>query len=85
MSRQITYAKAINEALFQAMERDDKVLCYGLGVDDPKGIFGTTLGLQAQFGESRVFDVPTSENAMTGYGCGGCLRGLPSCDGPSAP
>ena len=66
MGRTITFAKAINEALFQAMEIDDSVICYGLGVPDPKGVFGTTLGLQERFGENRVFDMPASENAMTG-------------------
>ena len=39
MSRNISFAKAVNEALFIAMELDKKVLCYGLGVDDPKHIF----------------------------------------------
>ena len=66
----ISFAKAINEALFVAMTVDPNVICYGLGTDDPKGIFGTTLGLQEKFGCERVFDMPTSENAMTGIGIG---------------
>ena len=37
---------------------DDKVICMGLGVPDPKGVFGTTLNLQKIFGEERVFDIP---------------------------
>ena len=49
--RSLTYAEAINEAMHIAMQRDDKVLCYGLGVDDPKCIFGTTKDLQNRFGE----------------------------------
>ncbi len=76
MPRTITFAKAINEAFFQAMERDDSVICYGLGVPDPKGVFGTTLGLQERFGESRVFDMPAAENAMTGVAIGASLNGL---------
>ena len=71
--RSLTYAEAINEAMHIAMQRDDKVLCYGLGVDDPKCIFGTTKDLQNRFGEERVFDMPTSENAMTGVGVGVAL------------
>lgn len=59
-----------------AMEQDPSVICYGLGTDDPKGIFGTTLGLQEKFGPERVFDMPTSENAMTGIGIGAALYGL---------
>ena len=46
MNRTLTYAQAINEAIAQAMKMDESVICYGLGVPDPKGVFGTTLGLQ---------------------------------------
>lgn len=76
MNRTLTYAQAINEALAQAMEMDESVICYGLGVPDPKGVFGTTLGLQERFGEARVFDMPASENAMTGVAIGASLNGL---------
>lgn len=71
-----TFAAAINDALSVAMELDPHVLCYGLGVTDPKGVFGTTLGLQQKFGPERVFDMPTSENAMTGVGVGAALYGM---------
>lgn len=73
---QITFAQAINAALCEAMGRDPNVICYGLGVPDPKGVFGTTLGLQERFGPERVFDMPTAENAMTGIGVGAALYGL---------
>ena len=72
----MTFAKAINEALTEAMTLDSDVICYGLGVPDPKGVFGTTIGLQEKFGGDRVFDMPTSENAMTGIGVGASLYGL---------
>jgi len=72
----ITYGEAIREALQIAMSVDDSVICYGLGADDPKGIFGTTLGLQKKYGEERVFDIPASENAMTGIGIGAAIYGL---------
>ena len=78
MSRKISFVKAINEAMHIAMAKDEKVLCYGLGVDDPKRIFGTTVGLQERFGKSRVFDIPTSENVMTGVAIGAGLRGFRS-------
>ena len=76
--RKINYTDAINEALNIAMERDSRVLCYGLGVGDPKNIFGTTEGLQEKFGTNRVFDMPTSENAMTGVAIGAGLMGYRS-------
>jgi pyruvate/2-oxoglutarate/acetoin dehydrogenase E1 component len=72
----MSFAKAINDALEVAMARDPNVICYGLGTDDPKGVFGTTLGLKERFGEARVFDMPTSENAMTGVAIGCALNGI---------
>lgn len=72
----MTFANAINDALNEAMAIDESVICYGLGVPDPKGVFGTTLGLQEKFGSDRVFDMPTAENAMTGIGIGAALYGL---------
>lgn len=75
-SRIISVAAAINEALAEALAFDPMVICYGLGVPDPKGVFGTTLGLQSRFGKRRVFDMPTSENAMTGVAIGAALEGL---------
>jgi pyruvate/2-oxoglutarate/acetoin dehydrogenase E1 component len=74
--REITFAEAINEATHQAMAADPTVICFGLGVTDPGAIFGTTRGLEAEFGPSRVFDTPTSENAITGVGVGAALAGL---------
>ncbi|MCH9689381.1 MAG: alpha-ketoacid dehydrogenase subunit beta, partial [Gammaproteobacteria bacterium] len=75
MVRSLTFANAINEAMHQSMAMDPKVLCYGLGADDPKRIFGTTNNLQERFGAQRVFDTPTSENAMTGIGVGVAIAG----------
>jgi len=74
--RKLNYAQAINEAMFCAMEQDESVICFGLGVDDPKRIFGTTSGLKERFGPERVFDMPTSENAMTGVGIGASFNGI---------
>ncbi len=69
------FTKAINEAMFESMSLDNKVICYGLGVDDPKRIFGTTEMLRECFGGERVFDMPTSENGMTGVGIGVAMGG----------
>lgn len=72
------FSDAINDAMKVAMRQDPKVLCYGLGVDDPKRIFGTTQGLIEEFGPDRVFDMPTAENAMTGVAVGAALAGYRS-------
>jgi pyruvate dehydrogenase E1 component beta subunit len=47
----------------------------GLGVTDPKGVFGTTLGLSEKYGPKRVIETPTSENAITGIGVGLAITG----------
>jgi pyruvate dehydrogenase E1 component beta subunit len=72
------FSEAINDALHIAMEIDSSVICFGLGVTDPKGVFGTTLNLEKKFGSERVFDMPTSENAMTGVAIGAALNGIKS-------
>lgn len=76
MSRTLSFSAAVREALHQAMGLDEQVIVYGLGVDDPKAIFGTTSGLKDAFGPERVFDMPTSENAMTGVAIGAALNGI---------
>ena len=72
----ISYAAAIRDALAVALATDPGVIVYGLGTTDPKGVFGTTMDLHKAFGPARVFDMPTSENAMTGIGVGAALGGL---------
>jgi len=72
------FSIAINEAIHHAMEVDESVICYGLGVTDPKSAFGTTANLEKRFGSERVFDMPTSENAMTGVAIGAALNGVKS-------
>ena len=69
------FATAINEGLHEAMREDPSVICYGLGVTDPKAVFETTKDLLESFGPMRVFDMPTSENAMTGVAIGAALNG----------
>jgi pyruvate/2-oxoglutarate/acetoin dehydrogenase E1 component len=74
--RQLKYREAIDEATRQAMTKDERVFVMGVGVNDPKGIFGTTRGAFDQFGPTRVFDTPLSEAALTGMGVGAALRGF---------
>lgn len=76
MSRQITYHQALAEAVCQMMEADERVFIFGEGVPDPKVIFGSTTGLRERFGRERVFDMPLSENGMTGVAIGAALAGM---------
>ena len=73
-----SFKDSINRALVYSMKKDKNMLCFGLGTTDPKGVFGTTLGLEKKFGKKRVFDMPTSENAMTGVSIGASLNGIRS-------
>ncbi len=70
MKRSLKFNEAINEAIYQAMENDKKIVCYGLGVTDPRRVFYSTEKLVEKFGNERVFDIPTSENALTGVAIG---------------
>lgn len=76
MRRELKFFEAIDEAIDLSMAKDPAVYIMGLGVPDPKGIFGTTLGLQQKYGETRVLDIPTSENGMTGVAIGSALVGM---------
>jgi pyruvate dehydrogenase E1 component beta subunit len=53
--------QAINEALFQQMSIDPNVVVFGEDVGISGGVFRVTEGLQAQFGDARVMDMPLTE------------------------
>lgn len=50
-------------------------LLFGLGVNDPKRVFGTTAGLVEKFGNLRVFETPTAENCSMGIAVGLSISG----------
>lgn len=74
--RIISYRQALNEALYQEMEKDERVFVYGLDVDDHKRTFGSGEGLLERFGAKRYFSTPLSEDAMMGLGIGAAINGL---------
>ncbi|MFH1921163.1 MAG: transketolase C-terminal domain-containing protein [Planctomycetota bacterium] len=67
---------AINEALHQLMERDDRVFLMGQGVKSPWYVGNTAKDLLERFGSERVIDTPVSENAVTGAAVGAALAGM---------
>lgn len=73
--RELTMAEALNEALYQEMERDDGVFVIGEDIGRNGGLFKVTDGLLSRFGRSRVIDSPISEAAITGVGVGAALVG----------
>ncbi len=77
--KNITYVEAINEAIIEEMERDEKVFIFGEDIAvgyGGGGLFGATRGLLDKFGADRVIDTPLSELAIAGAAVGAALVGL---------
>ncbi|MBI4333106.1 MAG: alpha-ketoacid dehydrogenase subunit beta [Chloroflexi bacterium] len=74
--RKIPYAQAINEALRQLLESDERVFVIGQGVTSPWYVGSTTVGLLNRFGPQRIIDTPVSENGVTGVAVGAALAGM---------
>jgi len=74
--RTLTYSAAILEATEQEMTANRKVIVFGIGVDDFKGTYGTTMKLAEKFGPDRCWDTPLSEDGMTGVAIGMAMAGL---------
>ena len=72
------FSEAINEALEYSLKKNNKLLCYGLGINDPKRTFSTTQNLVEKFGKKRIFEVPNSENTIMGLAVGAALGGISS-------
>ncbi len=78
---EMNMAKAINKALFEAMERDERVVVMGEDVGLDEGVFRITEGLYAKFGEQRVIDTPLAESGIVGTAIGMAIYGLrPVCE-----
>jgi len=76
MSRELTYAEALREALRQEMTRDERVVLLGEDIGVYGGAFGVTDHLLQEFGANRVRDTPISEAGITGCAIGAALTGL---------
>ena len=73
---EINMRQAISDALWEEMERDDKVFIMGEEVGVWGGTYAVTKGFYEHFGEKRVKDTPISEAAIIGAGIGAALVGL---------
>ena len=74
--RELTYVKAVTEALRRELRARPDVVVYGEDVGASGGIFGATRRLQEEFGSTRVFDAPIAESAILGAAVGAALEGL---------
>jgi len=77
----MTMVQALNLALKQEMEKDDRVIVLGEDVGQDGGVFRVTDGLIDQFGEQRVLDTPLAEAGIVGMSIGMAAFGLrPVCE-----
>ncbi len=72
----VRYREALNQALREEMQRDERVLIMGEDIGVFNGAFKVTQGLLEEFGEKRVRDTPISENTIVGMGVGAAMTGL---------
>jgi len=78
---QINMAKALNLALREALNEDDKTMIMGQDVGKDEGVFRITEGLLREFGPDRVVDFPVAESAIVGMAVGLCFTGFkPICE-----
>ncbi len=77
----MTMVQAINLALMQEMQKDDRVIVLGEDVGKDGGVFRVTDGLIEKFGPDRVMDTPLAESGIAGFSIGMALHGLrPVCE-----
>jgi len=73
----IMMLEAINHALKEELERNDKIVVYGEDVADPKGgVFNVTKGLSDAFGNERVYNSPIAEASIVGTAIGLAVHGF---------
>ena len=69
------YLEALNQALADEMERDDRVALLGVDVGEAGGVYGVTRGLYERFPD-RVIDTPIAEAGVLGAAVGAAMTGL---------
>jgi pyruvate dehydrogenase E1 component beta subunit len=73
---QIAYREALNQAMVEEMERDDRIFLMGEEVGHYNGAYKVSKGMLEKFGERRVLDTPIAENGFAGIGIGAAMAGL---------
>jgi len=73
---QATYLVAIAEALWEEMERDERVFMLGEDIGVYGGAFKVTEGFLDRFGADRVVDTPIAEETIVGMAAGAAMEGL---------
>jgi len=76
VTRQLTLAQAVNEALAEELRRDERVFLIGEDIAEAGTPFKVLSGLVEEFGPERILDSPISEAGITGLGVGAAMTGL---------
>jgi len=72
----ITYREAVSQALWEEMERDERIFIMGEEVGVWGGTYAVTRGFLDHFGEKRVRDTPIAEGVIVGAAAGAAMAGL---------
>ena len=73
---QIAFREALNQAMVEEMERDDRIFLMGEEVGHYNGAYKVSKGMLDKFGERRVIDTPIAEGGFAGVGIGAAMVGL---------
>jgi len=76
VTRELTLAQAVNEALAEELRRDERVFLIGEDIAEAGTPFKVLSGLVEEFGPERILDSPISEAGITGLGVGAAMTGL---------
>jgi pyruvate dehydrogenase E1 component beta subunit len=72
----LNMVEALNQALDQALARDERVLLLGEDIGKDGGVFRVTDGLQKKYGNQRVIDTPLAESGIVGTSIGLAINGM---------
>ncbi len=72
----VAFREALNQAMSEEMERDDRVFLIGEEVAQYDGAYKVSQGMLERFGTRRIVDTPISEEGFAGIGIGAAMVGL---------
>jgi pyruvate dehydrogenase E1 component beta subunit len=72
----VSYREALNQAMDEEMQRDDRVFLMGEEVALYNGAYKVSQGLYNKWGGSRIIDTPIAEAGFAGIGIGAAMAGL---------
>lgn len=71
----ISTGAAIRDGIAEAGKRNQNVILFAEGLDDPSAVYGTTKDLEGVYGKGRMIEMPISENGLCGVAIGAAMMG----------